>query len=273
MGRPRGSSGEEDIKHLQRDEIRKVQESRERPASMVEKPASTIPKEHVRHSYMLQGDKARLVEADARSQNERSAEPVKKGFFAEVKSTVLPEMVQQSPNEERSNPLGKTPSPAASKEKIIYASIFEPPKSELPKIPTKASHHQAPKRDPSPPTSNFDFTIKREHMAATARPEINSQASSETIRSNHTVASNHSVASNHTASSNHTITSNSPKTVKESITNSINFRQPPKEEPKDMVIGGGGTTTEEESDIWIPPTTQGYKARKSNKKRFAVNRF
>jgi hypothetical protein len=347
MSRPRGSFGEADTKPTQREEIRRAQQSRERPVSMVEQPTPTTPKEDLRRSYMVQGHKARLVDDEADHPVQKPTEPVKKGFFADVKSNVLPEMVQQSPKDERFNPITKTPSPVASKDKVVYASIFEPPKTESPKITSKKSHHQLSTRDPSPPTSNFDFSIAKEHLQA--KPEVkspNSQTSNETIKSIHTVTSNspkqvtrESITSNMnfrpqqneevkisttngtssrqpqreeikesiTSSINFrqpqkvvaqgSITSNlnlrpqrkeevkdsitssiisrqpQREEVKESITSSINFRQPQKEEVTDLVIGGGGTTTEEESDIWIPPANQGYKARKGNKKRFAVNRF
>jgi hypothetical protein len=336
IARPRGSIGEEDVKPTQREEVRKAQQSRERPVSMVEQPlTSTTPKEQLRRSYMVQSNNARVVNDEINHPVQNSTEPVKKGFFAEVKSTVLPEMVQQSPKDERFSPLRKTPSPVASKDKVVYASIFEPPQTEAPRITSKASHHQLPQRDPSPPTSNFDFAIAKEHLQA--KPEIkspNAQTSSETIKSSHTVTSNSPRPVTQESITNNInfrpqVTSNPPKPVtkesttnninfrpqqkeevkdsitsnlnfrqapkeegKDSITSSINFRQPPREEVKDssiknsinfrqpqkeevkeMVIGSGGTTTEEESDIWIPPASQGYKVRKGNKKRFAVNRF
>ena len=272
MFRPRGSFGEEDIPQPPREEARNVHM---RPVSMVEKATSPPPpKEDLRRSYVLQGNMARLVEDEAVYSIEKPvqpAEPVKKGFFAEVKSTVLPEMVQQSPTKERFPT--KAPSPVPSKEKIIYASIYEPAKVESPKIVAKASVHQLPKREPTPPTSNFDFSLKQEPV----KVERKASVKSNDIKIPERESSRESFISNSTIKTNGK--ENVDKSSRESITSTINFRQAPKEEAEDFPIAGGvsigskgGETTEGESDVWIPPVSNGYK-RKGNKKRFAVNRF
>ena len=271
--RPQESSGEKDTPKPPREEARNVHM---RPVSLIEKATSPPPpKEDLRRSYLLQGNNiSRPVEDEVVRSIEKPvqpAEPVKKGFFAEVKSTVLPEMVQQSPTKDRFPT--KAPSPVPSKEKIVYASIYEPAKVDSPKIVAKASVHQLLKREPTPPTSNFDFSLKQEPVKVERDASVKS---SDKKISEHD-SSHESFISNPTIKTNGK--ENVEKALRESITSTINFRHAPKDEIEDFPIAGGVSiggkgeeTTEGEGDVWIPPVSNGYK-RRGNKKRFAVNRF
>lgn len=291
MARPRPSITEQEAPP--REELRTLP-SHQPPAPRPEIKAQKSPKDDLRKSYVLQGNKARLLAEETplkvSTKEIEVEEPVKKGFFAEVKSTVLPEMVQQSPTKERFShnvrevrDVKPTPSPTPSKEKIVYASIHEPKKVEHEqKISTKPSVHQLAKREPTPPTSGFDFDVKR-NSSHLQKEEIArelqqlQQQSREQSRESITPSPplvKPSTAYN--AKEPVKQTSNENRESGVSI-NGINLRPQNKGDNvvdlKD-IVGTTGTTTEEESDVWIPPVANGFngKGRKS-KKRFAVNRF
>lgn len=303
MARPRPSITEQDATP------RELFPSPSKPMALPEIKAQRSPKDDLRKSYVLQGNKARLLAEDTplklSTKEAEVEEPVKKGFFAEVKDSVLPEMVQQSPTKERFphnvNPHSArdarpTPSPTPSKEKIVYASIHEPTKSEQheQKISNKKSVHQLAKREPTPPTDGFDFGIKRssshlqkEEIARELRElqaQQQQQQSLSSPRANATpsppLVVKPSTAYNTKEPVKSSVKENNQSAARESVggINGINLRPQNKSDNvvdlKD-IVGTTGTTTEEESDVWIPPVSGnglGGKGRKS-KKRFAVNRF